>query len=151
MDKDIIVYALFHGAALIGNPHERKAISQKVREAYVYSGLCRTMSEKRFNDEVDVSTDAILNNLHSDKRYLGLKTEELDICFNEGYRGTFGKDNYITAITLIRWIEDYTCHETRLSAIRYVSRARKLEAERNRKGAEREKFLREKKERYIDG
>ena len=93
-------------------------IIKLVRNAYVYSGLHRNKTKEQFDGEVMSSTDAILTSLQFDRRYDSLRVQELEICFLEGFRGTFGKETtYLCTLDFLRWIEAYFTHPIRRDAL----------------------------------
>ena len=87
-------------------------------EVYIVSGVHRTLTKEAFAEEITFATDYLLNAIRSEPRYKQLRSSELRLCISEGLKGRLCDDlGYPTAKTILRWIEAYSVHETRILAL----------------------------------
>ncbi len=133
MDKERIARIIYNDVRLVEDPSAKGVLEKCVRRAYTFGSLHRNMKKQLFDDEVAMTVDAILYDIHADRRYQSLRSAEVEIAFLEGFRGTFGNDStYLTPITFFRWIEAYVVHETRRSAMDWVSREKERHGQKKR-------------------
>ena len=137
MDKERIARIIYNDVRLVEDPSAKGALEKCVRRAYTFGSLHRNMKKQLFDDEVAMTVDAILYDIHADRRYQSLRSAEVEIACLEGFRGTFGNDStYLTPITFFRWIEAYVVHETRRSAMDWVSREKERQRQSKQAGNE---------------
>lgn len=87
-------------------------------EVYIVSGVHRTLIKEAFAEEITFATDYLLNAIKSEPRYRQLRSSELRLCISEGLKGRLCDDlGYPTTKTILRWIEAYSVHETRILAL----------------------------------
>ena len=91
---------------------------EKQKPVYIVSGVHRTLTKEAFAEEITFATDYLLNAIKSEPRYRQLRSSELRLCISEGLKGRLCDDlGYPTTKTILRWIEAYSVHETRILAM----------------------------------
>lgn len=117
LKKEQILQALLSERPLITLADAKQHLAKLATEVYIVSGVHRTLTKEAFAEEISFATDYLLNGLTSDPQYKPLRASELSLCISEGLKGRLCPDlGYPTTKTILRWIEAYSVHETRILA-----------------------------------
>ena len=118
MKKEQILQILTFEPPLVTLADAGKYLAKLVTEVYIVSGVHRTLTKEAFAEEITFATDYLLNAIRSEPRYRQLRSSELRLCISEGLKGRLCDDlGYPTTKTILRWIEAYSVHETRIHAL----------------------------------
>ena len=118
MKKEQILQALLSEPPLVTLADSGKCLANLVTEVYIVSGVHRTLTKEAFAEEITFATDYLLNAIKSEPRYRQLRSSGLRLCISEGLKGRLCDDlGYPTTKTILRWIEAYSVHETRIFAL----------------------------------
>ena len=118
MKKEQILQALLSEPPLVTLADARQYLAKLVTEVYIVSGVHRTLTKEAFAEEITFATDYLMNEITADPRYKPLRASELRLCISEGLKGRLCPDlGYPTTKTILRWIEAYSVHETRILAL----------------------------------
>ena len=118
MKKEQILQILTSEPPLVTLADAGKCLTKLVTEVYIVSGVHRTLTKEAFAEEITFATDYLLNAIKSEPRYRQLRSSELRLCISEGLKDRLCDDfGYPTTKTILRWIEAYSVHETRILAL----------------------------------
>ena len=118
MKKEQILQILTSEPPLVTLADAGKCLAKLVTEVYIVSGVHRILTKEAFAEEITFATDYLLNAIRSEPRYRQLRSSELRLCISEGLKGRLCDDlGYPTTKTILRWIEAYSVHETRIFAL----------------------------------
>ena len=118
MKKEQILQILTSETPLVTLADAGKCLAKLVKEVYILSWVHSTLTKEAFAEEITFATDYLLNAIRSEPRYRQLRSSELRLCISEGLKGRLCDDlGYPTTKTILRWIEAYSVHETRILAL----------------------------------
>ncbi|OFY43969.1 MAG: hypothetical protein A2X18_07520 [Bacteroidetes bacterium GWF2_40_14] len=106
---------------------DEKAFSE-IRSAiyvvYVQTGSYRNIEKSALDDEIDLYTSMLINDLNDDRKLKTIHTSEIGYCFNNGIKGRLStdKDMIVSYKTLVRWLDAYVDHSERRIAFTNSSR-----------------------------
>lgn len=118
MKKEQILQILTSEPPVVTLADAGKCLTKLVTEVYIVSGVHRALTKEAFAEEITFATDYLLNAIRSEPRYRQLRSSELRLCISEGLKGRLCDDlGYPTTKTILRWIEAYSTHDSRLLAV----------------------------------
>jgi len=95
-----------------------KVLSALVTEAFVKTGVHRSMSSEQWTTEVEMCSRCLFDDLSQDTKWRNLSKDELSYIFSNGVKGrlTTDKDIVVTYKTFLRWIDGYFSHPAYVEA-----------------------------------